>query len=48
MTVPEDLASLLSVAIRSLWISAACKLFRLRYIKIISWSIEITDLNGSF
>jgi hypothetical protein len=35
------------MATRSLWISIAFKPFRLRYITIDRWSIEITDLNGS-
>jgi hypothetical protein len=47
VTVLSDFASLLSVATRSLWISTAFKLFRLRYITIDCWSIEIKDLHGS-
>jgi hypothetical protein len=46
VTVLKDFASNLSLAIRSLWISPAFKPFRLRYITIDCWSIEITDLNG--
>jgi hypothetical protein len=47
VTVLEDFASALSVATRSLWISTVFKPFRLRYITIDWWSIEITDLDGS-
>jgi hypothetical protein len=47
VTVLEDFASHLSVAPRLLWISAAFKPFRLKYITIDCWSIEIMDLNGS-
>jgi hypothetical protein len=35
-----------SVATRSLWVLTAFKPFRLRYVTIDCWSIEITDLNG--
>jgi hypothetical protein len=47
VTVRSDFASPLSVATRSLWISTPFKPFRLRYITIDCWSIEITDLNRS-
>jgi hypothetical protein len=47
VAVLEDFASPLSVATRSLWISTAFKPFRLRYITIDCWTIEITDPNGS-
>jgi hypothetical protein len=47
VTVLSDLASPLSVATKSLWISMAFKSFRLRYITIDCWSMEITVLDGS-
>jgi hypothetical protein len=47
VTLLSDFPSPLSVTTRSLWISTAFKPFRLRYITIDCWSIEIADLNGS-
>jgi hypothetical protein len=47
VTVPEHFASLLSVATRSLRIATVFKPFRLRYITLDRWFIEITDLDGS-